>query len=165
MTKKCRGCGTVKPLDEFQRLSPTSWRGTCKACREEAARARYAADPESKRSKVRQAYAVASAPRLARQAEYRKANGPKLVQHTQAYRARKANATVEAVDVAVVRASRSDCYLCGRLLDGDIHLDHVVPLSRGGVHSSANLRPTHATCNLRKGDKLLEELDWFHGGC
>lgn len=163
----CRGCGTVKPLDSFQRLSPTSRRGTCQACRNEAARGRYADNPEPTRAKVRLAYAAAPAPRLARQAEYRKANGPKLVQHTQAYRARKAAATIEVVDVVAVRASRSDCYLCGHELSGDIHMDHVVPLSRGGAHSNANLRPTHATCNLRKGDKLLSELKWYPplGGC
>lgn len=33
------------------------------------------------------------------------------------------------------------------------HLDHVKPLSRGGSHMLANIRPACATCNLSKKDK------------
>lgn len=73
----------------------------------------------------------------------------------------KSGATVGKVDEAAARASRPDCYLCGKLLDGEVHLDHIIPLARGGAHSQDNLAPTHATCNLRKGDRLLSELKWY----
>lgn len=45
----------------------------------------------------------------------------------------------------------NDCWICGRPLDGDLHLDHVKPLARGGWDTLSNLRPTHAMCNMRKG--------------
>ena len=45
------------------------------------------------------------------------------------------------------------CWICGRPLGDDTHLDHVKPLARGGWDTLANLRPTHAECNMRKGAK------------
>jgi 5-methylcytosine-specific restriction endonuclease McrA len=35
-----------------------------------------------------------------------------------------------------------------------MHLDHIVPLARGGEHSYANTQPAHPTCNRRKGAKV-----------
>lgn len=48
------------------------------------------------------------------------------------------------------------CYLCGKKIRWELfHLDHVIPLSRGGSHTYDNVRATHAACNLRKSGKLL----------
>lgn len=68
-------------------------------------------------------------------------------------------------EAAVVeRVSRSEiiardnrvCYLCGKACEpAEIHLDHVVPLSKGGVHSPGNVRVACASCNIRKGADLL----------
>lgn len=38
------------------------------------------------------------------------------------------------------------------------HMDHVVPLSRGGAHAWDNLVLACPPCNLSKGDRLVE--DW-----
>lgn len=37
------------------------------------------------------------------------------------------------------------------------HLDHVMPLARGGRHVIGNLLPSCSACNLSKGAKLLAE--------
>ena len=37
------------------------------------------------------------------------------------------------------------------------HLEHVVPLSRGGQHSIGNLVPACASCNLQKNDRFITE--------
>lgn len=34
------------------------------------------------------------------------------------------------------------------------HIEHIVPLSKGGEHSYENTAPAHASCNIQKGDKL-----------
>jgi len=52
------------------------------------------------------------------------------------------------------------CAYCGKeFKDGKLweHIDHVIPIIRGGLHILANLRPTCAKCNLSKGAKLLKE--------
>lgn len=42
----------------------------------------------------------------------------------------------------------SGCWICGA--SGELHVDHVKPLSRNGSHILANLRPICAPCNSRK---------------
>lgn len=48
------------------------------------------------------------------------------------------------------------CQLCGDAVPegpGEIHIDHVFPLSRGGATVLENLQVTHAACNIAKGAK------------
>lgn len=53
------------------------------------------------------------------------------------------------------------CYLCDTELDPASHpfdllsatVDHVIPLSRGGEHSMANVRCACLGCNSRKQDR------------
>ncbi len=48
------------------------------------------------------------------------------------------------------------CVYCGNT-GGRLTLDHVVPRSRGGDSVWENVVTACAPCNLRKGDRLLEE--------
>lgn len=52
------------------------------------------------------------------------------------------------------------CAYCSTPLHGKYHVDHIVPLSRGGTDYAENLTLTCPRCNLSKGDKLLSE--WKH---
>ena len=38
----------------------------------------------------------------------------------------------------------------------EMHLDHVVPISKGGKHCYANVQTSCGPCNLTKSDKLTE---------
>lgn len=78
-----------------------------------------------------------------------------------AHKARKVNAPkVERIyRTKIIKRDKSTCYICKQVvLASDIHLDHVIPLSRGGEHSYANIRVTCRPCNLKKHNKLPEEL-------
>ena len=48
-------------------------------------------------------------------------------------------------------------YCCADLSPGH-HLDHKIPLSRGGTHTDDNVHLTCPLCNLRKHDKTHEEF-------
>jgi 5-methylcytosine-specific restriction endonuclease McrA len=48
------------------------------------------------------------------------------------------------------------CQYCGSV--GKLTLDHVVPRSRGGDSVWENVVASCAPCNMRKGDKLPEEV-------
>jgi len=56
----------------------------------------------------------------------------------------------------LVRRYPHQCAYCGGN-DGGIHMDHVVPLSRGGRHAIGNVLPACQACNLSKGAKLVAE--------
>lgn len=47
------------------------------------------------------------------------------------------------------------CFYCG---EESKHIDHIVPLSRGGRHSIGNLTQACASCNLSKGNKFI--IEW-----
>lgn len=69
-------------------------------------------------------------------------------------RARLRNVEFERCDRSeIIRRDRRTCYLCGRgpLKLDEIHLDHKIPISRGGSHTRDNLAVACATCNVRKG--------------
>jgi 5-methylcytosine-specific restriction endonuclease McrA len=98
--------------------------------------------------------------------EYRKQNPAKVSAWSAARRARVANATLgtdtEAI-IAIHKRAREDpnvtCYLCGRIPPiGERHVDHIVPLARGGKHVAENLAITCKRCNLKKCAKLQEEV-------
>ena len=38
--------------------------------------------------------------------------------------------------------------------EAGLHLDHVIPLARGGDDTIENIRPSHGICNIRKGATL-----------
>ena len=78
-------------------------------------------------------------------------------------RRRKANITIPYSESAVISIYGTNCYLCKFPIDLSaprktgvegwemgLHIDHVVPLSKGGMDSLQNVRPTHGICNLKK---------------
>jgi 5-methylcytosine-specific restriction endonuclease McrA len=67
-------------------------------------------------------------------------------------------AEVEHVDPLVV-LERYDgaCGICGEDVDPfDHEMDHIVPISRGGPHTYANVQPAHRGCNRRKSASVPE---------
>ena len=63
------------------------------------------------------------------------------------------------VMLKVVRRDGQMCQVCGRNVpDRELHLDHLIPVSRGGTSSVENLRVLCAQCNRDKSDSLSEVL-------
>jgi 5-methylcytosine-specific restriction endonuclease McrA len=67
----------------------------------------------------------------------------------------------------VINTYGSDCHLCDGAIDLDaprkvgapgwelsLHIDHVLPLSKGGDDTLDNVRPAHGQCNLNKSAKI-----------
>ena len=48
------------------------------------------------------------------------------------------------------------CVLCGRQASEDVvlHVDHIIPISKGGLTEENNLRTLCMNCNLGKSDKI-----------
>lgn len=56
-------------------------------------------------------------------------------------------------------APRIRCYLCGKFIKrGYRHVDHIIPLSKGGAHRPANLAVACVTCNQKKHNKMPGEI-------
>jgi len=50
------------------------------------------------------------------------------------------------------------CTYCSVTLVTGYHIDHIVPLSRGGSNWPSNIQLLCGPCNMRKGDKLPDEF-------
>jgi HNH endonuclease len=53
------------------------------------------------------------------------------------------------------------CAYCDCELNGDYHVEHMTPLSRGGMHDWSNIALACPTCNLRKNAKTVEGVTQF----
>jgi hypothetical protein len=71
-------------------------------------------------------------------------------------RALKQQTRVEDIDFKqVLKDSKGLCGICRKPLDlFGIDFDHIVPLSKGGTHTRANIQATHARCNRSKGARV-----------
>lgn len=60
----------------------------------------------------------------------------------------------QEIDLTAPRGGRSKGALSGNWKMG-LHIDHIIPIVRGGSDTLDNVRPAHAFCNLSKGAKIL----------
>ncbi|HOV89937.1 MAG TPA: HNH endonuclease [Syntrophorhabdaceae bacterium] len=52
------------------------------------------------------------------------------------------------------------CQYCGKRFEPkDLTCDHIIPKSRGGITEWSNIVTSCIKCNLKKGDKLPEEIN------
>jgi len=72
---------------------------------------------------------------------------------------------------ALYKRDNGVCYICGEKCDWlDVHegicggtypsIDHVVPVSLGGLHSWDNVRLAHLACNMKKSNKLIDAVGY-----
>jgi len=99
----------------------------------------------------------------AQTAAWQKAHPDKCRDNNAHRHALKLGATVEYVERAVVfERDNGRCHVCGKKVDPkDWHLDHIVPLSKGGEHSYRNVAMAHPDCNMKKYAKLIGQLRLF----
>lgn len=115
--------------------------------------------PESQRA--------ASQRRLEKHGHWRKQYPERAAAYDARRRALVAQARTDEVfaPVDVHTRDRWTCQLCREPIDPRIawphskspSIDHIIPLSRGGAHTMANVQSAHLGCNSSKGDKLLIE--------
>lgn len=69
-----------------------------------------------------------------------------------------ANGSHSAKDIETLQfLQKRRCYYCSIKISKKYHIDHIVPLSRGGSDDISNLCIACVSCNLQKGTKLIGE--------
>lgn len=100
----------------------------------------------------------------ARQAKSRANNLDKVRARERAKnRRRRASQSVPYNELQVIATYGIDCNICGLEIDfmaprkagipgweRGLHIDHLLPISKGGPDTLENVRPTHGLCNLQK---------------
>jgi 5-methylcytosine-specific restriction endonuclease McrA len=167
--KQCCVCKETKPAEQFHknRALKDGLNGSCKICIAERSKRNYRKHQER---------------RLADKAKYRQRNRELLAEKERQYRASHKEVRKQweqrNLDILRMNASRrrarrrgqgvyevtqkelktllsKPCLYCGAPSE---HIDHIIPISRGGQHRIGNLAPACANCNLRKNKKLV--IEW-----
>ena len=166
-SKRCPRCGEEKPLDGFyvDRRTKTGRTVYCKPCNRAIAsnykqknidvvrqRSREAATTEEGRAKARARYW--------RNPEHYRAKALRnknlaLAADAEARRRAKIRGAerIEKVDrLAIYDRDGGVCHICEKPVDRDeFHLDHLIPIARGGTHTVDNVAAAHRECNQRRG--------------
>lgn len=162
--KTCSKCKVEKPgTSEFFYKSaasraPDGLQYYCKECAKTAARSSYAKDPaasNARRVANRRANPERDAATHRRWAaanpEAQREHWRKTKQTRRA--ARRGNLTEYVDPLVLLEMDDGVCGICGGDVDPfEFHMDHVIPVSRGGDHSYANMQVSHPRCNKRKRD-------------
>lgn len=171
--KQCVDCGAQKEPGCFypRRDRKSGLSSRCKDCSKKRAKGWFDLNPERQRANAR-AWAEANPEKKRgsyaswkeRNKEHKKSYDARTHQqnkgrrreywHSRRAKKRAATGTVSKNIVQkLLLLQRRKCVCCGKPLGRDFHLDHIVPLSRGGEHSDSNLQLLRAKCNLQKGTK------------
>lgn len=165
--KTCSRCAQCKPLFDF---SPdtrvkSGVQSRCKECFAEMARIRRAENPHAHREGIKKSVRRHYAKKLERNRRYR-AEKPEKVKAWKR-NDRQANKARVLADNAKRRALLSEKltpevkqvyalrdFFQAMSLGELFHVDHVIPVSKGGRHVYENLQVIPAIDNLRKGANL-----------
>lgn len=134
--KVCRLCGRGKPADQFLAGKAKKPSSACATCRRKA-----------------QANHVKN--------YYRRL--PPDKRHTLTHKRRAESYGVEHSEysrTAILARWGHRCAYCPSVAT---HLDHVIPLSKGGADAEHNIVPACQRCNLSKGAKTLAEWSLTFG--
>ena len=159
--KHCRKCDQTKRIEEFHRDASRSsgHSSTCKSCVNSRRRAHSADSPERRTELSRKSL------------EYNRQHKEQLAEYMTKYRKTEKYLT-RLRNVNAARRARKKSVDHGCVTSADIsylltlpctycsaqaeHVDHYIPLARGGAHCRTNLRPACVACNSAKRDKMPE---------
>lgn len=70
----------------------------------------------------------------------------------------KRRSTGKRLRFAVFARDNFTCRYCGKQSDSvELHIDHIIPISKGGSNDESNLVTSCVPCNLGKSNTLLEQ--------
>jgi hypothetical protein len=176
--KNCAKCKLDKPKTEFSKrlLSQDGLRPNCKACaakdraknRQKIAKhqAEYRAKNRERILAHAAEYYLANREIIVlRKAKYYAANPEKFAEHGRTRRARQLNADGKHTHADILKIFERQRGICANCLvklfksgKQKFHIDHIVPLSRGGSDWPSNLQCLCPLCNSRKHAK--DPLEW-----
>jgi len=165
--KTCTHCKTEKHLSEFSpdRRIASGVQSRCKVCYAEIMKARRLQDPDSHRLAVKLSTQKHYADKLERNNKYRQNNPLKVKEWKKTDRknnkirilsdnAKRRAKLVGEISPEIMMTYALRDFFQAMSLGEMFHVDHIIPLSRGGLHIADNLQVIPAIDNLRKGANL-----------
>ena len=184
--KRCGKCGIELPatLENFKKGQSGNPRSPCLACHRQQSREYGNLHAEARKRRCSAWYRANKARNYANGAAWRSRNPARVQEIWRAARRRWARKSRQLNKTKWIAAARdykarrrgaegrfrwSDiqriyeeqkglCFYCSGELAGKFHIDHMVPLSRGGINDPSNLCCACAFCNTSKRHRTAEEF-------
>lgn len=176
--KKCTGCNIEKPKSFFVKRKdrPSGITSLCLECNRKRGRKNYYENREKeiervknyweknrdKRNELSQRFRDNNPgyyTKYFREYDKKRRNYKKQMEYKRRARAKNQLGNVSDDIVDVLYAEQSGrCRYCHMFLRDSFHLEHKIPLSRGGLHDDENLCLSCPSCNLSKGVKTEKEF-------
>jgi hypothetical protein len=171
--KTCNLCGEKKDLAEFpwRNINLNKKMNFCKPCNSARQKTSYLKNIEKNRALAKERYQknkdkfkkIAKIYRLNNREKIKKSlskwasnNKDVMRLHRAKRKAVTRGATAKKITKKeITRIKNSACIYCGK--KENIQIEHVVPISRGGLHSIGNIASACAPCNQSKKDKYITE--------
>lgn len=173
MWKLCSKCKKHKALWEFHKCKGNLFgvRDTCKVCRSIKYKQHYIdnkeyiisrckqyvlTNPDKRKTTSKKYYDNNKDKLLASKRRWRKDNPDKVLNNVNKRRAMKLNQTPELTQLE--KDTILYYYKISNRLGSAFHVDHIKPLSKGGLHHPDNLQVIPAEHNLRKSNNEEYEI-------
>lgn len=168
--QRCKICQEVKPLNAFNlwKDGPRGRQKVCKECRKAQGqtdgakayrRAYRQANLVRARARDRARHQRDKPKRLAAAKAYRKVRGRRAECANRRAKKLAAEGSYTPADVQMlIKQQNGRCHWCGKKLVKGYHVDHRIPLAKGGSNWPSNLVIAHAMCNSLKQDKMPWEF-------
>jgi 5-methylcytosine-specific restriction endonuclease McrA len=168
--KSCNKCNETKPLDSFHRDSSrkSGLNPRCKQCISDY-------NQKNKDTLIQRSIDWRNSNRERfneYRLEYNKKNKNKINEISRISRRKRRalklqNGFEKYSESQVINKYGIICYLCNKEIDLSaarrvgvngwelgLHIDHFIPLSKGGPDTLENVRPTHGLCNVKKSHMI-----------
>jgi 5-methylcytosine-specific restriction endonuclease McrA len=162
--KQCSKCKEVKLFDCFSpdRRVSSGLQSRCKSCVAEHQRLKYAENPEHRRKLVSESTKRNYAKKIERNNRYRAENPDKVTAwkkkdrelnkaRINADNAKRRGKLQGSLSLEIKQLYILKDFYQSMSLGEVFHVDHIVPLAKGGQHHIENLQIIPAKDNLRKG--------------
>lgn len=167
--KACTKCLKHLPLSDFANRKDTidGKRSRCKRCSNQK-NVEYwnSLDPKERQRRLVK-YNQTEGRKRAKK-KWRENNRDAAIMYAHNRRVQFENVTKEEFTVQEIFVrDKGICHLCKKDIDLafprfhplSLTIDHIIPISRGGDHTRANVKVAHWSCNCSKGNRLMEELE------
>jgi hypothetical protein len=150
----------VKAYKEANKEKRKAWEEANKEKRKAQRKARYEANKEKIKVQAKAWYEVNKEKRK----EYKQANKEKINVTNANRRALKFRATIYLT--ATDKKEIENLYKLAQDKTKETgfgwHVDHIIPLTKGGLHKPTNLQVVPASWNLAKGNKTEDKYDGYY---
>jgi 5-methylcytosine-specific restriction endonuclease McrA len=178
-------CGTRSGYNRHRRLGQKACR-PCTDANSANSINSYRKNPEKSREHRNNYYANNKAAVLVKHKKYYNSNKEKVLARHKSYyknnvdvyrraksrrRAKERNNGFEKYTLnQVLETYGTLCHICSKDIDMTaprgvgvpgwemgLHIDHIIPISKGGPDTLSNVKPAHGICNITKNAEILEE--------